>query len=97
MYPQQWVQQYRYCKESSLIPEWLSHNCWDLKKHFAQYTLKKRMAEDSDAVYNPAPANFLKRILYYKKEYQEVQELARQEQGASSPLCLGIGVTILIN
>ena len=51
-------------------------------ENFAQYTLKKRMAEDSDAVYN-----LLNQLLEAypptaKKEYQEVQELARQEQGA---------------
>ena len=49
---------------------------------FAQYTLKKRMAEDSDAVYNLLNQLLEAYTPTAKKEYQEVQELARQEQGA---------------
>lgn len=50
--------------------------------NFAQYTLKKRMAEDSDAVYNLLNQLLEAYTPTAKKEYQEVQELARQEQGA---------------
>lgn len=51
-------------------------------ENFAQYTLKKRMAEDSDAVYNLLNQLLEAYTPTAKKEYQEVQELARQEQGA---------------
>lgn len=51
-------------------------------ENFAQYTLKKRMAEDSDAVYNLLNQLLETYTPTAKKEYQEVQELARQEQGA---------------
>lgn len=49
--------------------------------NFAQYTLEERMAEKSDAVYK-----LLNQLLdaytpTAQKEYQEVQELARQQQG----------------
>ena len=51
-------------------------------ENFAQYTLKKRMAEDSNAVYNLLNQLLEAYTPTAKKEYQEVQELARQEQGA---------------
>ena len=51
-------------------------------ENFAQYTLKKRMAEDGDAVYNLLNQLLEAYTPTAKKEYQEVQELARQEQGA---------------
>lgn len=51
-------------------------------ENFAQYTLKKRMAEDSDAVYNLLNQLLEAYTPTAKKEYQEVQELASQEQGA---------------
>ncbi|MFR8837765.1 M3 family metallopeptidase [Bacteroides nordii] len=51
-------------------------------ENFAQYTLKKRMAEDSDAVYNLLNQLLEAYTPTAKKEYQEVQELARQEQVA---------------
>lgn len=51
-------------------------------ENFAQYTLKKRMAENSDAVYNLLNQLLEAYTPTAKKEYQEVQELARQEQGA---------------
>ena len=49
--------------------------------NYAEYSLKKRMAENSDAVYK-----LLNQLLdaytpTARKEYQEVQELAQQEQG----------------
>lgn len=49
--------------------------------NYAEYTLQKRMAENSDAVYK-----LLNQLLdaytpTAKQEYQEVQTLARQEQG----------------
>lgn len=50
-------------------------------ENFAQYTLKKRMAENSDAVYNLLNQLLEAYTPTAKKEYQEVQELARQEQG----------------
>lgn len=49
--------------------------------NFAQYTLKKRMAENSDAVYNLLNQLLEAYTPTAKKEYEEVQELARQEQG----------------
>ena len=51
-------------------------------ENFAQYTLKKRMAEDSNAVYNLLNQLLEAYTPTAKKEYREVQELARQEQGA---------------
>lgn len=51
-------------------------------ENFAQYTLKKRMAEDGDAVYNLLNQLLEAYTPTAKKEYLEVQELARQEQGA---------------
>lgn len=50
--------------------------------NYAEYSLKKRMAENSDAVYK-----LLNQLLdaytpAARKEYQEVQELAREKQGS---------------
>ncbi|WP_455584578.1 M3 family metallopeptidase [Bacteroides sp.] len=50
--------------------------------NFAQYTLKKRMAENSKAVYNLLDQLLEAYTPTAQKEYNEVQELARREQGA---------------
>lgn len=51
-------------------------------ENFAQYTLKKRMAENSEAVYNLLNQLLEAYTPTAQNEYREVQELARQEQGA---------------
>ncbi len=48
---------------------------------YADYTLKKRMAESSDAVYNLLNQLLEAYIPTARQEYQEVQKLARAEQG----------------
>lgn len=50
--------------------------------NFAQYTLKKRMAENSEAVYNLLNQLLEAYTPTAQNEYREVQELARREQGA---------------
>ena len=50
-------------------------------KDYAEYTLKKRMAENSDAVYKLLNQLLEAYTPTAQKEYLEVQELARQEQG----------------
>lgn len=49
--------------------------------NFAQYTLEKRMAENSEAVYNLLDQLLDAYTPTARNEYQEVQELARMEQG----------------
>lgn len=49
--------------------------------NFAQYTLEKRMAESSEAVYNLLDQLLDAYTSTARNEYQEVQELARMEQG----------------
>ena len=50
-------------------------------KDYAEYTLKKRMAENSDAVYKLLNQLLEAYTPTAQKEYLEVQELAREEQG----------------
>lgn len=50
--------------------------------NYAEYSLKKRMAENSDAVYKLLNELLDAYTPTARKEYQEVQELAQQEQGA---------------
>lgn len=50
--------------------------------NFAQYTLKKRMAENSEAVYSLLNQLLEAYTPTAQNEYREVQELAQQEQGA---------------
>ena len=49
--------------------------------NYAEYSLQKRMAETSDAVYKLLNELLDAYTPTAQKEYQEVQELARQEQG----------------
>lgn len=49
--------------------------------NFAQYTLEKRMAENSEAVYNLLDQLLDAYTPTARNEYREVQELARMEQG----------------
>ena len=50
-------------------------------KDYVEYTLKKRMAENSDAVYKLLNQLLEAYTPTAQKEYLEVQELAREEQG----------------
>lgn len=50
--------------------------------NYAEYTLLKRMAQNSDGVYNLLNQLLEAYTPTAQKEYQEVQELARTEQGA---------------
>lgn len=50
-------------------------------KDYAEYTLKKRMAENSDAVYKLLNQLLDAYSTTANQEYSEVQELARQQQG----------------
>lgn len=50
--------------------------------NFAQYTLEKRMAQNSGAVYNLLNQLLEAYTPTAQNEYKEVQELARREQGA---------------
>ena len=49
--------------------------------NYAEYTLKKRMAQDSQTVYNLLDQLLEAYSPIAQKEYLEVQELAKQEQG----------------
>lgn len=51
-------------------------------KDYAEYVLKKRMAENSERVYKLLDDLLEAYTPTAKKEYQEVQNLAREEQGA---------------
>ncbi len=50
--------------------------------NYAEYTLKERMAENSDAVYKLLNQLLEAYTPTARKEYEEVQQLARQTQGA---------------
>lgn len=52
-------------------------------RDYAEYTLKRRMAENSEAVYKLLDQLLEAYTPAARQEYEEVQELARQEQGDS--------------
>ena len=51
-------------------------------KDYAEYTLKKRMAENSKSVYKLLNQLLEAYAPTAQQEYKEIQELAREEQGA---------------
>ena len=51
-------------------------------KDYAEYTLKKRMAENSKSVYKLLNQLLEAYTPTAQQEYKEIQELAREEQGA---------------
>lgn len=66
-------------------------------KDYAEYTLKKRMAENSKSVYKLLNQLLEAYTPTAQQEYKEIQELAREEQELISLSCLGTGVIIQIN
>lgn len=66
-------------------------------KDYAEYTLKKRMAENSKSVYKLLNQLLEAYTPTAQQEYKEIQELAREEQELISLSCLGTGVIIQTN
>lgn len=66
-------------------------------KDYAEYTLKKRMAENSKSVYKLLNQLLEAYTPTAQQEYKEIQELARKEQELISLSCLGTGIIIQTN